>query len=52
MAVAFHCGGGPPFSVQGRKGSGKTVSVGVMSWDLRERLMTDLRRKFKASDLG
>lgn len=28
------------------------LSVGVMSWDLRERLMTGLRRKFKASDLG
>lgn len=53
MAAAFHGGGGPLFSIQGHKGSGKTTrSEAVMSWDLRERPMADLRRKFKASALG
>lgn len=53
MAAAFHHGRGSLFTIQGLKGSGKTIaSEGVMSWDLRERLMTAVRRKFKASGLG
>jgi len=53
MAAAFLCGTGLLFSRNGHKGNEETTTCEeVMTWDLRGRLMTALRGKFRASGLG